>query len=179
MGGFISLLWAYIPNTELRNRNPSPPRPYTDEIGSLWKVIQMWQRTCPCECVCAHSGRSLRQSSSLCIWSRLNEAERLAVVRSICRAAEWWASHSAAVSQGGSTHIWGPYLPFARGLCPRVPALQKVTPHMLWVPSGRSSWPPRWLLMLPWKRWRNQPAHSLNTYVTLKSNLDEYANQNK
>ena len=132
----------------------------TDEIGSFLEMIPnvhvsmyMSVHVRVCVCVPASQGGcsdSLRLHSSVCIWSRPNEAESLAVVRSICRAAEWWASHSAAVSQGGHTHLRTLPAVCTVTRCPRVSALQKVMPHMLWMPSGRSAWLPQQPLMQPW-----------------------------
>lgn len=66
---------------------------------------------CVFVCVSAWRGGcsdSLRLHSSVCIWSWSNEAESLAVVKSICRPTEWWASHSAAFSPGGHPHLSSP-----------------------------------------------------------------------
>lgn len=83
-------------------------------------TVSMYVSLYLCVCVCVPTSRgccidSLRLHSSVCIWSEPNEAESLAVVRHICRAREWWASHFAAAPRR-SAHIWGPCLLFAQWL---------------------------------------------------------------
>lgn len=120
-----------------------------------WVLLEMILNVTVCVCVGVYASQggcsdSLRLHSSVCIWSRPNEAESLAVVRCICRAKEWWASHSAAVSQGGNTHLRTLPAVCTVILCSCVPMLQKVMPHMLWMPSGRSVWLPHEHLLPPW-----------------------------
>lgn len=86
----------------------------------MWLCLCMCPCICVYVCVCVPTSRgccidSLRLHSSVCIWSEPNEAESLAVVRHICRAREWWASHFAAAPRR-SAHIWGPCLLFAQWL---------------------------------------------------------------
>lgn len=144
---------AHIQNTKLKKKKKSLA--ITSFRWWNWVLLEMIPNVTVCVCVrvCGSQGGcsdSLRLHSSVCIWSRPNEAESLAVVRCICRAKEWWASHSAAVSQGGNTHLRT--LPAVCTVipCPCVPMLQKVIPHMLWMPSGRSVWLPHKRLIPPW-----------------------------
>lgn len=125
---------------------------------------------CVCVCVCVSIRLGgctdrLRLHSSVCIRSRRNEAESLAVVRRICSAAEWWASHSAAVPRGCS-HIWGRCLPLAWWLCaPGVFMLQKVMPHMLRLPSGRSACLQRLTLAVLWLVMQQADRVTLNCQI--------------
>ncbi len=110
-------------------------------------------RVCVCVCVCVH-GREAAVIASGCTPLYVSDLGLMKL-----KAWQLWGASAEPQSDG---HLI--LLPCPRGAhthlrtrpavctvmrCPRVPALQKVMPHMLWMPSGRSAWLPQQPIVQP------------------------------